>query len=148
MTDRLGRITKGEHLSRNTEFKPGHEIGKATRFKKGHANGKKASKVGTEMLSGGKLYVKMPGGKWRLKKQAVYEKHNGKIARDEIIVFLDKDNFNFDISNLYKLNKKEFGLIQLNRLLTTDRELTMLGIMWVKLIRKIKEVEDEQSKVS
>lgn len=148
MTDRLGRITEGEHLSRNTEFKPGHEIGKATRFKKGHANGKKASKVGTEMISCGKVYVKIPGGKWKLKKQLVYEKHNGKISSDEIIVFLDKDNFNFDISNLYKLNKKEFGLIQLNRLLTTDRGLTMLGIMWVKLIRKIKEVEDEQSKVS
>lgn len=144
MTDKYGRIIKGEHLSIGTEFKNGQRASPKTEFKKGNTPYKTPMSVGTELLMNGNVRVKLANGKWGYKKRLVYEHLNGRISNNDVIVFLDNDKLNCDINNLYKLSRKEIAVMNVKQLFTNNRELTLCGILYVKILARCRELEKEQ----
>lgn len=73
--------------------------------------------LGTEIETNNYIYVKtqMGVGKrfrgykepyWTIKQKLIYEQHYGKIKDDEMVIFLDGNTKNFDINNLYPVNRR------------------------------------------
>jgi len=56
---------------------------------------------------------------WRMKQQVVWEqKFMEKIPRGKIIIFLDNNSLNCDISNLYLADRKILNLLTVNKWLS------------------------------
>ena len=69
--------------------------------------------VGSERVQvDGYMMVKIAEPKtWILKQHYVWQKANGQIEKDEIIVFLDGNRQNCELSNLRKISRKIHGII-------------------------------------
>ena len=69
--------------------------------------------VGSERIQAdGYMMVKIAEPKtWILKQHYVWQKANGPIEKDEIIVFLDGNRQNCELSNLRKISRKIHGII-------------------------------------
>ena len=115
-------------------------------FKKGHIP-QNYQKIGVEKnrLINNKhiTYIKINKHNWVNKARYLYEKQNGKLNNNEIIIFADGDSSNYDINNLIKLNREEFSTMYQQKLLFDNEELTKTGILTAKLIIKTKEKEGE-----
>lgn len=140
--DRMGRIKKGVRLSPKTEFKKGQRISPKTEFKKGNTPYKNPANTGTELVMKGELRVKLSNGKWGYKKRIVYEKYNKPIHNNDVIIFLDGNKLNCEIENLYRLTRAELVVLNRNHLISSDRNLTVSGILYVKLLIKCKSLEN------
>ena len=55
----------------------------------------------------GYTYVKIADNDWRLKHRVIWEKINGPIPNDHIVVFKDNNLTNFDINNLQLITKAD-----------------------------------------
>ena len=78
-----------------------------TMFKKGQKP-HNTRKEGEESKStDGYTYVKIADNDWRLKHRVVWEKVNGPIPADHIVVFKDNNHDNFDINNLELIPKSD-----------------------------------------
>jgi len=78
-----------------------------TMFKKGRKP-HNTRKEGDESKSiDGYTYVKIADNDWRLKHRVLWEKANGPIPDDHIVVFKDNNQLNFDINNLQLISKSE-----------------------------------------
>lgn len=56
--------------------------------------------------------VKLANGKWMPKKRLVYEQyHNVKLSKDEVVIQLDGNPYNFDIDNLLAIKQEEHTYI-------------------------------------
>lgn len=78
-----------------------------TMFKKG-SKPHNTRKEGEESKStDGYTYVKIADNDWRLKHRVVWEKINGPIPANHIVVFKDNNQENFDINNLELITKSE-----------------------------------------
>lgn len=144
MTDKYGRVVKGDHLSIETEFKKGQRPSPKTEFKKGNIPFKNPMNADAEIVMNGNIRVKLTNGKWGYKKRLVYERYNGRITNNNVIVFLDSDKLNCDINNLYRLSRKEIAVMNVKRLFTNDGELTLCGILYAKILLRCRELEKEQ----
>lgn len=60
-----------------------------------------------------KGYVEVFNERWIPKQCYIWEHNFGKIEKDEVVVFLDRNNKNFNLSNLCKIKRKE--LVVINR---------------------------------
>jgi hypothetical protein len=110
--------------------------------------------IGQEVWRCGYIYVKVADvyheGKtnykqlvenWQPKHRYIYEQAHGKIKKDEIVVFLDGDNTNFDINNLYCMNRRINLIMNKHKWFTADRELTLTAIKLCELICALKDQE-------
>lgn len=81
---------------------------KDTMFKKGQSP-QNYRPVGSERVNvDGYIEVKVEDpGTWRLKHRVVWEKHNGKIPPDKIVIFKDNNSLNCNIDNLMLVSKGE-----------------------------------------
>lgn len=125
---------------------------KDTQFKKGTVS-PKAKPIGSEMVTyRGTVLVKYrikgerPDGKdtWKPKSIYVWEQHYGvDLPSDELIIFLDGNNRNFDIDNLLPIKRKEFLIMGKQKLFTEYPELTLAGLYYIRLksLRRKKERE-------
>lgn len=139
MTDKLGRIEKGQHLSRNTEFKKGERRSRKTEFKKGYLSpGIISYPVGCERVMGNNIRVKLPNGKWEYKKRIVYEKHYGKVKNGDVILFIDKNTKNIVPENLISVSRAELVIIKRWSIDTNDKDINLTIILYAKLLVKIK----------
>lgn len=149
-TGRTGRFEKG-HVPDNKGMKgicaPGCE---KTWFKKGDKP-RNHKPVGTESIRRSKkkneayVYVKVAEpNKWRMKHIIEWEKVNGPIPKGMVIIFLDGDSTNTDISNLQMVSRKVNARINQNHLRYKDANLTMTGINIAKVITKIGEVKQRK----
>jgi len=78
-----------------------------TMFKKGRKP-HNTRKEGEESKStDGYTYVKISDNDWRLKHRVIWEKINGPIPDDHIVVFKDNNLTNFDINNLLLITKAD-----------------------------------------
>lgn len=106
----------------------------------------KTYRLGDEVFRGGYWYVKTDNKyfegrltfnefkqNWTVKQRYVYEKAFGKISDDKIVVFLDMNKENFDISNLYAIDRKINAVMNKNRWFTENRTLTLTAIKWCEL---------------
>lgn len=78
-----------------------------TAFKSGNIP-HNAYAAGTEIVRGGRVYVKVAGRrKLMLKQHYVWQQHHGKIPQDHVVKFKDGDFMNCDISNLYVMSRAD-----------------------------------------
>lgn len=97
--------------------------------------------VGTEIgREDGYIYVKIKHpNTWKAKHHIIWEKKNGAIPENHVILFGDRNRENFDINNLILVSKAQ--VLQLNRLdlIKEDADLTRTGIIIADLHQKISE---------
>lgn len=81
---------------------------KGTMFKKGHSP-QNYRPVGSQRITkDGYIEIKVKDpGTWKLKHRVVWERHNGKIPDDKIVIFKDNNPLNCDIDNLMLISKGE-----------------------------------------
>ena len=110
-----------------------------TSFKKGNIPPNYKS-VGSERVTrDGYTEVKIKDpNKWELKHRHVYKKHYGEIPSGYNVIFADKNISNFDIDNLILVSKAEMLMLNREKLIFEDKELTKTGVNIVKLINKTK----------
>lgn len=82
----------------------------------------------------GKVTFSMFCENWTPKHRHIYEQHYGRIQDDNIVVFLDGDNRNFDIDNLYCISRRISAMMSSNRWFTCSREHTMVAIRYCELM--------------
>ena len=110
-----------------------------TSFKKGTIPPNQVP-IGTESITKGG-YIKVKVGepnKWKLKQRYIYEQHYGEIPKDYNVIFADKNIRNFDINNLVLVSKAEMLILNNNKLIFEDKELTKVGVNIAKVIDKAK----------
>ena len=111
-----------------------------TSFKKGTIPPNYKS-VGSERVTrDGYTEVKIKDpNKWELKHRHIYKKHYGEIPSGYNVIFADKNISNFDIDNLILVSKAEMLMLNREKLIFEDKELTKTGVNITKLISKAKE---------
>ena len=110
-----------------------------TSFKKGTIPPNQVP-IGTESITKGG-YIKVKVGepnKWKLKQRYIYEQHYGEIPKSHNVIFADKNIRNFDINNLVLVSKAEMLILNNNKLIFEDKELTKVGVNIAKVIDKAK----------
>lgn len=97
--------------------------------------------VGSERKNeDGYTYLKIANpDKWIPKQKYIYEQHYGKTPDGSIVIFLDKDKNNFNIDNLYLVERDVFTFASTRELLTKDAELTKAGLLIAKLAIEAKD---------
>lgn len=99
--------------------------------------------IGDEIIENGYVLVKINNVKgsrekrnrrnWVQKHRLIWEQHYGKIPNGCQIIFLDGDKFNFDIDNLYCLDCRFMSILNRNKWLKGNKELTLTAIKWCEL---------------
>ena len=126
---------KGLHIGLSNgkgQFKKGiippqhHEVGYIARHKDGYS------------------FIKVAEPKkWQLYQRYVWEKaHRTKLSKDQIVIFLDGNKENFDPDNLAVVTRKELMILNHEKMLTADKDLSKTGVLVAKLKMKIKEKEN------
>ena len=140
-----GQFKSGQ-ISHNKGKKMSPEIrAKVSRtfFTKGHRPATYRP-VGSERLNvDGYIEVKVQDpSKWQTKQRVVYEQYYGKKKKkNEVIVFLDGNKLNFDINNLYKMNRAELARYNQDHLYGKDREISRAAAHIARLKAEIKRNE-------
>lgn len=146
-----GRYKKG-HIPLNKglswdEYMPKEKqkLCKKTTYKKGNVP-YNHHPVGTEIeRPDGYIYVKIAEPHhWKQKHRIIYEKVYGEIPGNYRIIFADGNKRNFDIENLVLVSNNELLIMNRQKLIYKDPELTKTGAIISKLINKTQ--EKEQSK--
>jgi hypothetical protein len=140
--DRLG-VSNG----RDGRFQPGNvprNKGKKGRHFAGSEKGWFAPRhrphnwkpVGTERISPeGYVEVKIRNpNKWKAKHRIVWEKANGKIPRGRVVLFADRNKFNFALDNLLLVSRAELAVMNHFDLISESGDLTRTG----KLVADLK----------
>lgn len=122
-------------------------------FPKGKKSFVYSCPIGTERSVGEQTFVKISDipnvgrtpskgndPNWKEKQFIVYEQAHGKIPDNKLIVFLDKNRKNFDINNLYCVDRKVNFMMAKNGWYSTDREHTLTAIKWCELYYTLKEI--------
>ncbi|MBY6965295.1 HNH endonuclease signature motif containing protein [Clostridium botulinum] len=134
----------------NGRFKPGH-----IPFNKGikgvYAKGcektwfKKGSTpinhrpVGSERITvDGYTEIKVEEpNKWRLKQQLIWEKYNGPVPKGYVVIFGDGNQHNFNPDNLILVSRQQLLILNRNKLIQKDADLTRTAIIIADLHQKI-----------
>ncbi|MFT8352176.1 HNH endonuclease signature motif containing protein [Clostridium saccharoperbutylacetonicum] len=77
--------------------------------------------------------------KWRLKQQIIWEKENGKIPKGYVVIFGDGNKSNFDIDNLILVSRKQLLVMNNNKLIKDNSDLTKTGVIIADVLLKIGE---------
>ena len=85
------------------------------------------------------IKVKDPN-KWELKHRLIYKQHYGDIPKGHNIIFADTDKTNLNIDNLILVSKSEMLILNRNKLIYEDNELTKVGVNIAKVIDKVKKI--------
>ena len=122
---RSTQYPKGYLGGKASQFKPGHipknkgvkmtaemyEMVKPTMFKKGNkpANTKPAGTINVRADSSGRLYqyIKIKDCHWELLQRYVWTKANGEIPPGSVVIFLDGNYLNCELTNLQVISRRE-----------------------------------------
>lgn len=75
--------------------------------------------------------------KWEYKQRLLYMKyHNCKLTSNDYIIFLNQNRNDFSKDNLVKIDRKESSILSNQKMFSTNKELTKLGILTAKLMIK------------
>lgn len=128
-------------------------------FKIGHASANKGKKGGgwepTQFKTGNKPHNYLPVGservngdgyvdikisdpnKWRGKHILVWEKHNGPVTKGYSVIFGDGDRSNFDINNLILVSRQQLLILNKNKLIQSNADLTRTAVIIADINQKI-----------
>lgn len=114
-----------------------------TRFKKGRVNLNKGNPLGTESIDKhGQIVVKVRNdGKtyrknWKLKKVVVWEQHYGEKPKDMMVLSLDGNEMNFDISNLMLIETGENLWLHKTGYANAEPEVIISALYYLRLKRQ------------
>ena len=71
---------------------------------------------------------------WKHKHRVIWEQHNGPVPRNHVVIFLDGDKTNLDISNLALISRSELKIMNQMGLKYDNAEATKTGVMIAKVI--------------
>ena len=116
-----------------------------TRFKKGEVHYCYTVPIGSEIkIDRGNIKIKIAQPDvWVYKHKWVWEQHNGKIPENKVLIFLDGNKENCDISNLELIDRKEELVMARKELFFKHAKLTKTGVMVARLVVKTNEKEGE-----
>lgn len=72
---------------------------------------------------------------WKMYHHFLWEKHNGEIPKNHIVIFLNGDKRDFRLENLKLVHRSIHQMMILNQLLFEDKELTNTSINIAKLLK-------------
>lgn len=125
----------------------GKHIGgwKPTQFKKGHIPENHRT-IGSERIDAdGYTWIKVKEpNTWKQKHKLIWEKHNGKVKQGYVVIFGDGNKNNFDIDNLILVSKKQLLILNRNKLIKNDADLTRTGILIADIYSKISEKKNRK----
>lgn len=115
-----------------------------TSFKKGTIPPNQVP-VGTESyVKGGYIKVKVADpNKWELKQRFIYKQHHGEVPKGYSIIFADGNIYNYDIDNLIAVSRAELLVINNNKLIYEDKELTKVGVNIAKILSKVSKLKNK-----
>ena len=70
---------------------------------------------------------------WMPLQKKIYQDAYGEIEKGKMVCFLDGNTENFDINNLYPIDRKISAVMSSNQWWTKDREHTLTAIKWCEL---------------
>ncbi|MEH7459591.1 HNH endonuclease signature motif containing protein [Bacillus sp. JJ1127] len=132
----------------DSRFKPGQPSwnkgkkgtggGGTTRFKTGQRP-HNYKPLGSERVNGeGYVDIKIAEPNvWKLKHRLIWEKANGPIPKDHVVIFGDGNRSNFALDNLLLVSKKQLAILNINQLIQNDANLTRVGIVIADIYKKI-----------
>jgi len=114
----------------------------ATSFKKGDIP-YNYKPVGTERINAeGYIDVKIADPRtWKPKHRIIWEKHNGEIPKNHVILFGDGDKLNVNIDNLLCVSRSQLVRLNQNDMIQNDAELTKTALNIIDLQQKIYQLE-------
>lgn len=83
---------------------------------------------------------------WELKHRVVWEEHHGKIPKNHVIIFMDGNKRNLDISNLTLITRNELKIMNQQGLKSEVAAITETGVLIARLIDKKNKVYKNKSK--
>ena len=144
-----GRFKKGHIPANKGTHPPTRGRMAETQFKRGHLP-HNTKPIGYERISKDgytEVKVKMRpsnpkcNDNFKLKHRLVWEKEYGPIPEGHIVIFLDGDKGNFDISNLALISRDEHAQMAKQGLRSTIPEVTKTGVLIAKLSIKRKNAQ-------
>ena len=115
-----------------------------------------AREIGEERITAGYTYIKIAKNKinknftteqirenWVQKHRWIYENAHGEIPKGSLVVFLDSDQSNFNIENLYCIPRRITIPMIRNNWFSTNPEVTLSAIKWCELFYTLKGEGDE-----
>lgn len=117
--------------------------GNSTSFKKGVAP-HNVKPIGSETIRyGGYRWIKVAEDPpvWKAMHVLEWEKHHGKVKEGHVLIFLDGNKQNIDISNLKMVTRAENTRMNQYGYRSTDPELTSAGILQMKLRNKLTQLK-------
>lgn len=70
---------------------------------------------------------------WLPLQKKIYQDKFGEIGKEKMVCFLDGNTENFDINNLYPIDRRISAVMSSNQWWTKDREHTLTAIKWCEL---------------
>ena len=144
--DRTGRFKKGQTPINKGKSWDEYMSSKAqaacrkTTFKKGTIPPNHREIGSLVMRSDGYVYEKIAEPNVCIPyHRSVWIENNGPIPEDHIVIFLDGDHINCDISNLELIPRRVHATMCRMNFYSDDPELTRLGIQTVELMQKVVE---------
>jgi hypothetical protein len=109
-----------------------------TQFKKGNKP-HNYKPIGTERVNGdGYIDVKVADpNKWKGKYVFVWEKENGNLPKGHAVIFGDGDRRNFSVNNLILVSRKQLMVLNRNKLIQRDADLTRSSVTLADIYLKI-----------
>ena len=80
---------------------------------------------------------------WLPLQKKIYQDVHGEIENGKMVCFLDGNTDNFDIDNLYCIDRKIAAIMSSNQWWTKDREHTLTAIKWCELHYALKGATNE-----
>ena len=103
-------------------------------FKKGNITWNTRELYSESVDRDGYTYIKLVNKKkWKLKHRWIWEQKYGEIPADHVIIFADGNKKNFNIENLILVSRKELAVLNKNKLLRDNAELTNIGLTIAKI---------------
>ncbi|HBV97757.1 MAG: phage protein [Peptococcaceae bacterium BICA1-7] len=140
-----GRFEPG-HMPANKGRKGvflGGEVAEACQFKKGNKSWNWVP-IGSERVNrDGYVDIKVDDGKlqknWKGKHIIIWEEHNGPVPKGHAVIFGDGNRRNFDPDNLILVSRAQLAVLNKNRLIQDNADLTRTGIIVADIYRKMGE---------
>lgn len=133
---------RGNHNARSKTSLYGWKKGKKAGIDfKPQSDFKNSAPIGTETIFKDVVMIKVARSTWVPKHRYLYEQAYGPVSQEDVVIFIDGNNRNFDLDNLALITRRQLAILNKKKMLIDDKELNLAAISYAKLIAKVSEVE-------